>query len=103
MPDNFFLGTLPNNSAVVFNSGGMPQAVLCHSGLRSNGTGQWMSPVAMYEGDGNDFMAEFNFVKLDLKNGTVEGIYTCIIEDENEQEQKLYIGAYQSGIERAIL
>lgn len=101
LPDNFFLGTLPNNSAVVvLNNTRNAQEIICHSASKSNCITQWVGPAGSLSRCSeqiSDELVVFNSARLNLNEITKEGLYTCITEDENSQEQKLYIGIYKSG------
>lgn len=119
LPDDVFLGSVPNNSAVIYHrESERPQKLLCHSALQSSCTGQWLGlgDTASHscEGDGMEEGEEeeeggsgerggsgagvsFGSVGLDLGMVAEDGVYVCSIQDEDRQEQKLYVGLYQSG------
>lgn len=103
LPDNFFLGSIPNNSAVIFQPG-MPQEVICHSAHRSScAAGHWMSvgsntDLGSCDNRGSEVeVATFNSLRLDLNEASEQGVYSCVVYDEREVEQKLFVGVYHSG------
>lgn len=101
----------------------VPQELLCQSALLRTGTNcnaRWLDPsnsgvgqcVRQIDSEKVEEVEEeeveavskeaeglvFNSVRLDLKAADLEeGVYTCIIEDENRVEQKLLVGVYQRG------
>lgn len=147
LSEDVFLGSVPNNSAVVVRqqnesgavSSDIPKELLCQSSLLGTGSGstcnaQWLSPSnspvgqcvsrsvsespeegerggqeeekenAAEGGGSSRGEAEevegsmFNSARLELgAAGVEEGVYTCVIEDENRVEHKLYVGIYQDG------
>lgn len=104
LPDNIFLGFIANNSAVIFDSeSDQKQELHCHSALQSGCTGEWLglTPPSSESCDDNNGGSgvgmSYKSIKLDLGSLSEEGVYTCAIQDEAMQEQRLYIGVYQSG------
>ena len=103
------LGLLANNS-VIHASGGVLGSVSCISGRSAPGVGQWISP------DGQDYTqpgAETNPFRVlvggatnpgilnvtlgppgRFPSGQWEGVYSCIIPDENQTPQVLYMGIH---------
>lgn len=108
LPDNVFGGAVPNNSVIVVSSEDeRPQELICHSGLKAACRGQWL--VADDPQDPEDTGAQdqvdsanstgiFNFVKLDVGAISRDGVYSCIIKDEEMQYQSLFVAIYHSGI-----
>lgn len=114
LPDRIFLGSLPNNSAVVFNreESRKPQELLCHSALPSNScAGEWLGvnntpPSERCSGGRASSLLEdavFSSVKLDLHTVSEEGVYTCIIDDEDQMEQRHYVGIYHNGNKKLLV
>ncbi len=99
LPDRFFLGNLPNNSAVVFSQQEhTEQQVICHSALKSScAAGQWINSQGQPVGSCNHTESAFNSVRLDVGQVSEEGVYSCVIQDEMGVQQKLILGVYQSG------
>ncbi len=96
-----FLGSLLNNSAIILSSEeNKTQEVICHSALKSSCPGQWLDhPEAAPEDCAERESTEmtFNSVVLDLNSVSLEGMLVCVIEDENREAQKLFLGVYLSG------
>lgn len=98
-----FLGSIPNNSVIV-NSGSRTN-ILCHSASKTSCSGQWFSPVgepAVSE-QASDRPSECTSLLYSYANLTVvgdlqetSGIYTCTINDENDVQQSIYVGVYNS-------
>ena len=104
LPDNIFLGSIPNNSAVIVDRNfDLQQELLCHSALQSScTTGEWLglgpqSYESCNEGPGAN--TSYEFVRMDLRNvnESDKRVYTCAIQDEDLQKQQLFVGVYQSG------
>ena len=99
-----------NNSAIIANSNNDIGTLYCSSGARSSSIGQWFAPDGSEistSGTGS-FIAVHgvgnlpSYVSLQLIAGrnlaaSDEGVYTCIIPDENSVQQILYYGLYQNG------
>ena len=98
-----------NNSVVLADRNNEIGTIYCSSGSRSSGIGQWYAPngVAITESStlfsvvrgGGDFPA---FVGLQLRANQsltqfFEGVYTCIIPDENGISRSLHIGIFRYG------
>ena len=123
-----FQGTVPNNSIVVVQQHeGVPQEVLCQSGLLktsmnrfTNCSAKWLSPTSsavgkcarslhdvenemerVSEGTSNnvsEMETVFNSVRVDFDSADFEeGVYSCKIQDENLEENQLFVGVYRSG------
>lgn len=104
LSDQVFLGSVPNNSAVIVNNESEnDQELLCHSALQSSCSGEWSSltlPALQNctEGDeASGTSTSYESVRLHLGSPLDEGLYTCGIQDEVLQEQELYVGVYNSG------
>ena len=101
-------GLIQNNSVIRMSASGRFNQLQCISGSTMAGVGQWIAP------DGNNITEEntdqFNvtvgglddpgFTSIELENGASlaiddEGIYTCVIPDENGDKQYLFIGLYE--------
>ena len=125
---DLFLGSVPNNSAVVVKmrnnelkdvGNDIPQELLCQSALlrtNTNCNARWLnpsnSPVGQCVSQSDSGIGEmgervseqdnvlvFNLLRMDLEAANLEeGVYTCIIEDENRVEQNLHVGIYQDGM-----
>ena len=100
----------PNNSAIISNRNNQIGTIYCNSGSHASNIGKWFDPygseITQTSGGslttvhgGGDFPA---YVGLQLKPGAVitendEGVYTCIIPDENNIDHTLYVGVYRFG------
>lgn len=109
LPDDIFLGTIPNNSAVILDqqegvaSGG---EVICHSALKSDCIGKWTNATQSLTRSIRDCTTDdrlvreadvFSSVVLDLGTITEEGMYSCVVRDEKMESHELLIGFYHSG------
>ena len=123
LPQHLFLGSVSNNSAIVVVQeqqlvankagavgNGIPQHLLCQSallGIGSNCGAHWLDPsnssVGQYVRERDSEKTMFNSVRLDLDVGMAEGMYTCLLKDEKQVEQKLYVGVYQDGMRYAVV
>ena len=101
LPGTIFLGSLPNNSAVILsNEGNKSQEVICHSAQKSSCPGRWLDLDKSIHEDCDVMESEvvaFNSVRLDLNSVSDKGVVACVTEDENGEEQRLYLGVYMSG------
>ena len=99
-----------NNSAVLADSSNQIGTIYCTSGSRDSTNGQWFAPdgtqisagiassLTVVYGGGN-FPG---YIGLQLNSGSSltaseEGVYTCIILDEDGIQQTLYVGIYRYG------
>ncbi|CAI8007187.1 Tyrosine-protein kinase receptor UFO, partial [Geodia barretti] len=105
-----FEGQLHNNSGIEANSAHQLGTVYCHSGSNQSNIGRWISPNGEeIPSGGNDmFQIDFynstfrSYTSLTLKEGVqfsseAEGMYSCIIPDENGEEQIRHFGLYDYG------
>lgn len=94
-------GLIQNNSITTTTMTGRIEQLQCISASRSANVGQWISP------NGNDItnnslitsvgnITDPGFISLELQSITInnQGVYTCVIPDENGVQQYLYIGIY---------
>ena len=98
---------VPNNSAVLADMDGHVDPVYCSSGSHIPGIGRWLAPdgtevtgassssFSIFHGGGN----HPSYIALQLKTNELlkqgdEGIYRCVILDENNKTQILYTGIY---------
>ena len=103
-------GQVRNNSIILASVTGRFNQVQCISGSTSVNVGQWIAPngdiinggtsgsFVIVTGDG----ADPGFTSIELRTGVSltardEGIYTCVIPDENGNLQYLYTGIYLQG------
>lgn len=99
-----------NNTAVLADNNNQTGVIYCNSGSKIAGIGQWFSPsgVEITQGSGGTFTAVRgggnipSFIGLQLRAGrsfsaSDEGIYMCLIPDENGIQQVLQIGLYLRG------
>jgi hypothetical protein len=97
LPDNIFLGSIPNNSAVVYEEG-MLQEVFCHSARKSSCvSGQWIGTSDLEANCEDSEGVTFDHVAFNLSTVSNYGIHSCVIADERGVEQSLFIGIYNSG------
>ena len=101
-----------NNSVVLADNSNQIGTIYCTSGSRSSSNGQWFSP------DGTEITASSavsftvvhgggnlpSYAGLQLNSGysittAEEGVYACVILDENEIEQTVYVGVYRYGFQ----
>ena len=96
-----------NNSAILADTEGHIGTVYCTSGLHASGIGEWFAPDGVkVSGSGDSSFTVFrgggnfpSFIALQLKTNKLlktsdEGIYECIIPDENNRTETLYAGLY---------
>ena len=102
------IGNVLNNSILDINSGGRIPQLLCLSGSNMSVVGEWVGPdgtnlVAVQNDPFNIIFGESSnpgqfMVETPVTNppitATHEGVYTCIIPDENDVSQYLHIGIY---------
>ena len=99
-----------NNTAILADNNNQTGVIYCNSGSKDVGVGQWFSPSGAEIAQNNDGTFTVvrgggsipSFIGLQLRAGrsfsaSDEGIYTCIIPDENGIEQVLQIGLYLNG------
>ena len=99
-----------NNTAVLADKNNQTGVIYCNSGSKVTGIGQWFSPngVEITQSSGGAFTVVRgggnipSFIGLQLRAGWTfsesnEGIYTCLIPDENGIQQVLQIGLYLNG------
>ena len=101
------IGRIVNDSLLEANSGGRISQLHCLSGSNMSLVGEWISP------EGRDLAAVANdpfdvifgdpgqlLIETPLLNPPItaahEGVYTCIIPDENGQDEYIHIGIYLS-------
>ena len=110
-------GLIQNNSAIIANSDtGRIEGLQCVSGSTTPRVGSWIAP----NGENINARADdvFNvtlggeedpgYMRVELvagKNLTAmdEGVYTCVIPDENEEEQYLHVGIFLSGFNSTFI
>ena len=109
----FFLsgtGNILNNSILEPNSGGRISQLQCLSGSNMSTVGDWVSPegrnLATVQNDPFDIIfGDSNnpgqlLIETPANNRPItsnhEGVYTCVIPDENGQSEYLHIGLYLS-------
>ena len=102
-----------NNSALVADSGGQIDIINCHSSSFSRDVGQWISPAGrdITENHEDKFFIVFNngpyypsYNTFQLQDPQTtpfspadQGVYSCIVPDNNGVMQVLHIGIYPSG------
>ena len=102
-----------NISAVLADGNNQIGTVYCSSGSQTNGIGQWFAPngAEITQNSGGSFTVvrgggNFpSYIGLQLKTGRSfsvldEGVYTCVIPDENGVRQTLHVGLYSRGYRR---
>lgn len=99
-----------NNTAVLADKNNQIGVIYCNSGSKMSGIGQWFSPsgaeitqsgsgtFTVVRGSGNIP----SYIGLRLRAGrsfstSEEGVYTCLIPDEDGVQQILHIGVYRYG------
>lgn len=107
--DQLFLGSVRNNTAVVVE---VPTTLVCQSALRTScSQGIWIDPNGIQVGhdrtsmdvlqscsESNRTMYEHAILNLHTPtiNSNNSGLYTCIIQDEQRIERRVYIGVYST-------
>ena len=99
-----------NNTAILADKNNQIGVIYCNSGSKLAGIGQWFSPsgAEITQNSGGTFTVVRgggnipSYIGLQLRAGrsfstSDEGIYTCLIPDENDVEQALQIGIYHDG------
>ena len=99
---------ISNNSALIANENNDIGTITCHSSTREEDVGRWISL------EGNNITSNLSsllveqfhgpfpsYVSLQLNNGTSlgvddQGVYTCLIPDENGEERALHVGIYRN-------
>ena len=100
---------IQNNTALLADSSNDIGTLFCVSGGLSSNTAKWLAPDGTDMMDNNGSFAIVrgegstqSYIALQLNTGysltdADEGVYTCIIPDENGIEQTLYVGLYRFG------
>lgn len=98
-----------NNSVLLTDRNYQTGTVYCSSGSRAANIGQWLAPngVAITQSSGALTVVRGGgsypaYVGLQLRaNQTLlqshEGVYTCVIPDEDGVQQTLHVGIYRYG------
>lgn len=99
-----------NVSSVLADRNNQVGTIYCSSGSQTSGIGQWFAPngVAITQNGGGSFTVVHgggnfpSYIGLQLKTSRLfsafdEGVYTCIIPDENGVQQTLHAGLYRYG------
>ena len=98
-----------NNSVLLADSDNQIGTIYCASGSHSSGIGQWIGPNGATVMRSGSFLTVVrggghfpSYVGLQLRTNQSlsmfdEGIYTCIIPDENGDQQALHVGIYRHG------
>ncbi len=99
---------VPNNTALVADVNNQIGTIFCSSGSRVTNIGHWLAPnqTEITESSSGSFTAirgggNFpSYIALQLKSGSSiaeedQGVYTCIIQDEDGVQQILYVGIYR--------
>ncbi|CAI7996748.1 hypothetical protein GBAR_LOCUS1946, partial [Geodia barretti] len=101
---------MSNNSGIEANSAHTLGSVNCHSASSQPNIGRWIDPSGEeipFLGN-HIFQVQFytatyhSYTSITLKEGVQfsredEGVYSCIIPDENGEEQTLHFGLYDYG------
>lgn len=103
LSDSTFLGSVPNNSAVVFDHlQSVPQQVICHSSTvpscqNNQHQYQWLGVDRVTVLGSNDCSnGTFHSTILKIDNLSKEGIYNCEVLDEHGMMRRLFVGIYRS-------
>lgn len=99
-----------NISTVLADRNDQIGTIYCSSGSQAGSIGQWFAPNGMEitQNGGSSFTVVLgggnfpSYVGLQLKSGRSlsvydEGVYTCVIPDENGIQQSLHVGLYRHG------
>jgi hypothetical protein len=90
-----FLGTIPNNSVII--SDGSHKSILCHSASKTACSGQWFNPMKEIVTSRSECSPTVHsYVSLSMTEDKESGTYTCVINDEYDITQPVYIGIYNS-------
>jgi hypothetical protein len=107
---NSIRDSMSNNTGIEANSGHALGTVFCHSAFSQPNIGRWIGPSGEeipFLGN-HIFQVQFHtatfhsYTSITLKEGVQfssgdEGVYSCIIPDENGDEQTLHFGLYDYG------
>lgn len=101
---------IPNNSIIRMSVSGRFNQLQCISGSTTAGVGQWIAPDGSnITEDGSDVFNitvgasdDPGFTSIKIKDGASltpddEGVYTCMIPDENGDMWYLFVGLYGRG------
>ena len=101
------MGFLPNNSFIVTNANGGINEIHCSSGSQTSGVGQLISPneqdityssidpFDVIVGDiGNPGSLIIRQAQGHSVTATFNGMYTCVLPDENGMENYIHFGLY---------
>ena len=103
-------GLLNNNTIIVADSNGVIDDLHCSSDTTTANVGHWISsngvdvtssaiyPFEVTVGDEQDPGS----LLIHQRNGHIvtrsfQGVYTCLIRDQNQVQQYIYVGIYQNG------
>ena len=99
-----------NVSTVLADRNNQIGTIYCSSGYQANNIGRWFAPsgAEIARNSGGSFTVvqgggNFpSYIGLQLNEGQSfsaldEGVYTCIIPDENNVQQTLHVGLYRNG------
>jgi len=107
------IGNIPNNSILVVDFRGQIPRLLCLSGSNMSNVGDWISPEGrnldavlndpfdvIFDGNNNpgQLLVETPPTNSPL-TAAHQGVYTCLMPDEDEELQYLYIGLYLNASE----
>ena len=90
-----FLGSIPNNSIIISDS--THKSILCHSASQTDCSGQWISPtkeIVTIRSECSPML--HSYVSLTVMEDNQSGMYTCIINDDYDISQSIYVGIYNS-------
>ena len=101
---------MPHNTALIANSSHQIGAISCHSASRERHIGRWIAP------SGEDItFSSTDIFSVDLRSGdfpsyaslsllpgeefsaSEDGVYSCVMPDENGVEHTIHIGLYHTG------
>ena len=102
---------ISNNSALIADSAGQIGTIYCHSASKQSRIGRWISPagsdITFTSTDAFDIGLHsgsfiYSYTTLALSNGfslsgADQGVYSCLIPDENGIQNTLHIGIYHHG------
>ena len=97
-----FLGSIPNNSIIISSRSQDTVNILCHSGSKSDCSGQWLRLSGEGEVQATNTSSDcssllYSYTNLIFVRGQDEsGVFKCSINDKNNAPQSIFIAIYST-------
>ena len=97
-----FLGSIPNNSIIISSGSQDKVNILCHSASKNACSGQWLRISEEGTIQASNTSSEcssllYSYANLTFERGQGEsGVYKCIMNDENNILQSIFIAIYST-------